>query len=47
MYIIHNVGVVTFKSNSLHVTLYFEKTLCITVIYFYLEIKVTSNILKS
>ena len=29
------------KSNSLHITLYFEETLCVTVTY-YLEIKVTT-----
>jgi len=32
------------KSNLLHITLYFEESLYITVTY-YLEMKVTSNIL--
>ena len=32
------------KGNSIHLTLYSEEGLCITVTY-YLEIKVTSNIL--
>ena len=36
-------SVLLLKSNSLHITLYFEG-LCITVTY-YLEIKVTSNVL--
>ena len=35
-----------FLSNSLHIKLYFEATLCITVTY-YFEIKVTSNILQA
>ena len=39
-------GSLLLKSNSLHITLYFEEGLCITVTY-YLEIKVTSNILQS
>ena len=38
------LGSLLLKSNSLHITLYFEATLCITVTY-YCEIKVTSNIL--
>ena len=38
------LGSLLLKSNSLHITPYFEATLCITVTY-YLEIKVTSNIL--
>ena len=37
------LGSLLLKSNSLHITLYFEEGLCITVTY-YLEIKVTSNI---
>jgi len=39
------LGSLLLKSNSLHITLYFEETLCITVTY-YLVIKVTSNILN-
>ena len=39
------LGSLLLKSNSLHITLYFEESLCITVTY-YLEIKVTSNILN-
>ena len=39
------LGLLLLKSNSLHITLYFEETLCITVTY-YLVIKVTSNILN-
>ena len=35
-----SAGVVILKSNLLHITLYFEATLCITVTY-YFEIKVT------
>ena len=46
--LLHNLltvlGSLLLKSNSLHITLYFEEGLCITVTY-YLEIKVTSNIL--
>ena len=38
------LGLLLLKSNSLHIILYFEESLCITVTY-YLEIKVTSNIL--
>ena len=38
------LGSLLLKSNSLHITLYFEEGLYITVTY-YLEIKVTSNIL--
>ena len=38
------LGSLLLKSNSLHIILYFEESLCITVTY-YLEIKVTSNIL--
>ena len=38
------LGSLLLKSNLLHITPYFEATLCITVTY-YLEIKVTSNIL--
>ena len=34
------LGSLLFKSNSLHITLYFEDDLCITVTY-YLETKVT------
>ena len=34
------LGSLLFKSNSLHITLYFKDDLCITVIY-YLETKVT------
>ena len=34
------LGSLLFKSNSLHITLYFEDNLCITVTY-YLETKVT------
>ena len=39
------LGSLLLKSNSLHITLYFVESLCITVTY-YLEIKVTSNILN-
>ena len=39
------LGSLLLKSNSLHITLYFVENLCITVTY-YLEIKVTSNILN-
>ena len=35
------LGSLLLKSNSLHITLYFVESLCITVTY-YLEIKVTS-----
>ena len=38
------LGLLLLKGNSLHITLCFEATLCITVTYFF-EIKVTSNIL--
>ena len=38
------LGLLLLKSNSLHITLYFETTLCITVTY-YFEVKVNSNIL--
>ena len=38
------LGSLLLKSNLLHITLYFEATLCIIVTY-YCEIKVTSNIL--
>ena len=38
------LGPLLLKSNSLHIILYFEESLCIAVTY-YLEIKVTSNIL--
>ena len=44
-YILTVLGSLLLKSNSLHITLYFEESLCITVTY-YLEIKVTSNILN-
>ena len=39
-----SVEVITFKSNSLHITFYFEATLCVIVTY-YLQIKITRNIL--
>ena len=38
------LGSLLLKSNSLHITLYFDKSFCITVTY-YLKIKVTNNIL--
>ena len=38
------LGLLLLKSSSLHIALYFEATLCITVTY-YFKIKVTSNIL--
>ena len=39
-----SIGLLFWK-NSLHITLYFEEGLCITVKYYLEEIKVTNNIL--
>ena len=44
MYMHVVLGSLLLKRNSLHIALYFETTLCITITY-YFEVKVTNNIL--